>query len=224
MDLVGDAQAAFARIDDDFRRFAAQLGLPAVTCVPISAENGDNVRERSATTPWYTGPTLIEAARRRRARRRCACAASAAAAARHPDGESRRAGRPRRDHHRRPPAGGDAVRVQPSGRIEPRVAHRCRRRRRSRGGGAGQAVTIALDGAGRRSRAGDLIVPADAPAEIADQFEATVVWLADAPLLRGPQLRAAHGRAPSGERVHQPAQVQDQPQHAGPDRRDHAGA
>ena len=32
---------------------------------------------------------------------------------------------------------------------------------------------------------GDLIVAADAPAEIANQFEATVVWLADAPLLRG---------------------------------------
>ena len=49
MDLVADAQAAFGRIDDEFRRLAAQLGLPAVTCVPLSAENGDNVRVRSAT-------------------------------------------------------------------------------------------------------------------------------------------------------------------------------
>ena len=49
---------------------------------------------------------------------------------------------------------------------------------------AGQAVTIALDGA-IQVAPGDLIVAANAPAEIANQFEATVVWLADAPLLRG---------------------------------------
>jgi bifunctional enzyme CysN/CysC len=60
MDLVDDAQAAFARIDDDWRRLAAQLGLPGVTCLPISAENGDNVRARSGAMPWYVGPTLAE--------------------------------------------------------------------------------------------------------------------------------------------------------------------
>ena len=28
--------------------------------MPISAENGDNVRERSGAMPWYAGPTLVE--------------------------------------------------------------------------------------------------------------------------------------------------------------------
>src|SRR5262245_63378937 len=48
MDLADDAQAAYARIDDTWQKLAAQLGLAGAACVPISAENGDNVRERSA--------------------------------------------------------------------------------------------------------------------------------------------------------------------------------
>ena len=60
MDLVSDPEGAFARIDDDFRKLAAQLGLANVACVPISAENGDNVRARSAAMTWYDGPTLAE--------------------------------------------------------------------------------------------------------------------------------------------------------------------
>src|SRR5439155_24989445 len=60
MDLVADAQGTFARIDEEWRRLAAQLGLPNVTCLPISAENGDNVRARSGAMAWYVGPTLAE--------------------------------------------------------------------------------------------------------------------------------------------------------------------
>lgn len=36
------------------------LRLPAATVVPLSALHGDNVVERSAGTPWYAGPTLLE--------------------------------------------------------------------------------------------------------------------------------------------------------------------
>jgi len=60
IDLCDDAQAAFGRIAEDFRKLAAQLGLPAVVCVPIAAEGGDNVRERARAMPWYTGPSLLE--------------------------------------------------------------------------------------------------------------------------------------------------------------------
>src|SRR4029078_7074919 len=60
MDLAVEPQATFTRIDEDFRTLATQLGLANVTCIPISAENGDNVRERSAAMPWYGGPTLVD--------------------------------------------------------------------------------------------------------------------------------------------------------------------
>jgi bifunctional enzyme CysN/CysC len=61
MDVGGYAQQVFARAEADFLRYAADLGLKAVTAIPVSAKNGDNIRERSAATPWYQGPTLIEA-------------------------------------------------------------------------------------------------------------------------------------------------------------------
>ena len=49
---------------------------------------------------------------------------------------------------------------------------------------AGQSITITIDDEIDISR-GDLVVAAEEPAEIADQFEATVVWMNEAPLLRG---------------------------------------
>jgi bifunctional enzyme CysN/CysC len=181
MDLVSDAQDAFARIDDEFRRLAAQLGLPEVACIPISAENGDNVRERSAAMPWYAGPTLIElldritpeAARLREQPLRLAIRTVNRA---EPGGLEGTiiAGRVRT---------GDAVRVQPSGKLG-HVSRIAGAAGDVVEAAAGQTVTIALDAAVEVAP-GDLIVTAAAPAEIANQFEATVVWLADAPLLRG---------------------------------------
>jgi bifunctional enzyme CysN/CysC len=181
MDLVSDAEGVFARIDDEFRRLAAQLGLPAVSCVPISAENGDNVRERSAAMPWYTGPTLIELLD-----------------SVEPE-TTRLRGQPLRlairTVNRAEPGGlegtvvagrvrvGDAIRVQPSSKLG-RVSRMAGPAGDAVEAAAGQAITIALDGGGDVAP-GDLIVAADAPGEIANQFEATVVWLSDAPLLRG---------------------------------------
>ncbi|HWJ56896.1 MAG TPA: adenylyl-sulfate kinase, partial [Vicinamibacterales bacterium] len=78
---------------------------------------------------------------------------------------------------------GDAVRVQPSGQLS-RVTRVAGSDGDLTEASAGQAVTIALEGTVDVAP-GDLIVTVNAPAEIANQFEATIVWLADAPLLRG---------------------------------------
>ena len=80
---------------------------------------------------------------------------------------------------------GERVRVQPSGR-ESRVA-----RIVAYGGDwpqavAGQSVTLTLEDEIDISR-GDVISAADAPAEVADQFECTLVWMADEPMLPGRQ-------------------------------------
>ncbi|HXU03187.1 MAG TPA: GTP-binding protein, partial [Polyangia bacterium] len=182
MDLVSDPEGAFARIDDDFRKLAAQLGLANVACVPISAENGDNVRARSAAMTWYDGPTLAELLDRvepEQTRLRDQ-------PLRLPVRTVNRAG---------DPGGlegsvvsgrlktGDAVRVQPSGELT-RVTRIAGSDGDLAEAVAGQAVTIALEGTVDVSP-GDLIVTVNAPAEIANQFEATIVWLADAPLLPG---------------------------------------
>jgi bifunctional enzyme CysN/CysC len=78
---------------------------------------------------------------------------------------------------------GDAIRVQPSGRLG-RVARLNGPDGELPEAAAGQSIAVALAEPLDVAR-GDLVVTADAPAEIADQFEATVVWLSPAPLLRG---------------------------------------
>ena len=60
MDLVDFDGDTFRAIADDFAAYATGLGLSDVLAVPVSALTGDNVVERSARTPWYDGPTLLE--------------------------------------------------------------------------------------------------------------------------------------------------------------------
>ncbi|GFO57716.1 hypothetical protein GMST_00410 [Geomonas silvestris] len=59
MDLIDYDAEKFKRIEDDYREFAEPLGFSSITALPISALNGDNIIEKSANTPWYTGPTLL---------------------------------------------------------------------------------------------------------------------------------------------------------------------
>ncbi|MBB0230342.1 sulfate adenylyltransferase subunit 1 [Streptomyces calidiresistens] len=60
MDLIDHDEAAFAAIAAEFTAYAASLGVPEVTAIPISALNGDNVVVRSTAMDWYTGPTVLE--------------------------------------------------------------------------------------------------------------------------------------------------------------------
>ncbi|NLU65872.1 GTP-binding protein [Streptomyces sp. HNM0574] len=60
MDLVDYEEAVFARIAREFTEYAASLGVPEVTAVPISALVGDNVVTPSAHMDWYGGPTVLE--------------------------------------------------------------------------------------------------------------------------------------------------------------------
>jgi bifunctional enzyme CysN/CysC len=59
MDLVDYGQQVFDDICAEFSRFAAKLDISDLTFIPISALNGDNVVERSASMPWYDGPSLL---------------------------------------------------------------------------------------------------------------------------------------------------------------------
>jgi bifunctional enzyme CysN/CysC len=59
MDLIGWDQTAFSTIAGEFREFAARLGIPDVTVIPVSALHGDNVVEPSEAAPWYAGPPLL---------------------------------------------------------------------------------------------------------------------------------------------------------------------
>jgi sulfate adenylyltransferase subunit 1 len=59
MDMVDHAEARFSEICAEYLKFAAQLGLTDVTCIPLSALNGDMIVERGDNMDWYQGTTLM---------------------------------------------------------------------------------------------------------------------------------------------------------------------
>ncbi len=60
MDLVDFDQKVFEKIRKDYETFVAQLDIPDIHYIPLSALKGDNVVEKSDRLPWYHGPSLLE--------------------------------------------------------------------------------------------------------------------------------------------------------------------
>jgi bifunctional enzyme CysN/CysC len=184
MDLVGFDQSVFEDVVAQFGAFAEGLGVDDFTAIPLSGLTGDNVLRRGdQTMPWYAGPTLLEALE---------------AVPVEADAEARRPLRLPVQWVQRPhpdfrgfagliAAGtvrpGDAVRVLPSGRSST-VARVLLGDAEIGEAQAGQSVTVTLADEVECAR-GSVIVAAEAPPEVADQFEATIVWMAEEPLLPG---------------------------------------
>jgi sulfate adenylyltransferase subunit 1 len=60
MDMVDYSKTRFEEIVGEYKRFAAQLNLHDVHCIPLSALDGDMVVERGDNLDWYIGPPLLE--------------------------------------------------------------------------------------------------------------------------------------------------------------------
>ena len=60
IDLVDFSEDVFNSIVADFSLFATKLQFQTMVPIPISARFGDNVIGKSAHTPWYRGPSLLE--------------------------------------------------------------------------------------------------------------------------------------------------------------------
>lgn len=60
MDLVDYSKEVFDKIVAEYKDFISGLNIPDVTCIPLSALEGDNVVEKSEKTPWYEGKSLLE--------------------------------------------------------------------------------------------------------------------------------------------------------------------
>jgi len=60
IDLVGFDEDVYTRVAADLAAVAADLGLPDLRTIPVSALDGDNVVDRSSRTDWYAGPSLLE--------------------------------------------------------------------------------------------------------------------------------------------------------------------
>jgi bifunctional enzyme CysN/CysC len=182
MDLVDFSQQTFDAIVDEYRAFASQIGLDDITPIPLSALRGDNMLERSVRTPWYSGPTLmgyletveIEDDLQSKPFRMAV----------------QWVNRPNQDF--RGFAGtiasgvvrvGDAIRALPSGR-QSRVARIVTHDGDLEVAVAGQSITLTLTDEIDVSR-GDVLSTTSSPPAVADQFQATIIWMHDEPMLPG---------------------------------------
>ncbi|NOR81330.1 MAG: GTP-binding protein, partial [Methyloprofundus sp.] len=61
MDLIDYSESAYEKIKADYLDFIKDLdGLDDIHVIPLSALDGDNVVNKSANMPWYTGQSLME--------------------------------------------------------------------------------------------------------------------------------------------------------------------
>ncbi|WP_343517604.1 sulfate adenylyltransferase subunit CysN [Sphingomonas sp.] len=183
MDLVGYDRATFDAIVGDYADFAHRVGIADFTAIPLSARSGDNIASRSVAMAWYSGPSLLEHLEAVDVD----VEADAAKPFRMPVQWVNRAGQDFRGLAGMIPSGivrpGDPVRVLPSGRTT-RVARIVTLDGDLQLARAGQSVTITLADEIDCAR-GDVVAAADAPPQVSDQFEASLVWLDEAPLLPG---------------------------------------
>ncbi|WP_067697250.1 sulfate adenylyltransferase subunit 1 [Nocardia jejuensis] len=198
IDLVDDPAGVFERIRTEFGELATKLGWAAedVVEIPVSALHGDNVASRSANTPYYTGPSLIE---------HLESVPADADARRHEVGlrfPVQYVIRPRtaeypdyRGYAGQVAAGvvkkGDEVVVLPSGtrttveRIDTPNGELLSAQ-------PGRSVTLILADDVDVSRGDTITAAVDAPEPI-DSFDATLCWLGDKPLKPGARLLLKHG-------------------------------
>ncbi|ALJ11796.1 sulfate adenylyltransferase subunit CysN [Sphingopyxis macrogoltabida] len=183
MDLVDYDKTVFERILLSYRAFASEIGITNFTAIPISGFKGDNITALSDNTPWYKGPALIE-------HLESVEVGSAADEAKPFRMAVQWVNRPNLDFRGfsgqlasgkvRP---GDAVRILPSGKTTA-VARIVTLDGDLDEAVAGQSVTLTLADEVDCSR-GDVIAATDNPPEAADQFEATLVWMADEAMIPG---------------------------------------
>jgi len=183
MDLIDYDQAKYDAIVAEYTAFAASIGISDFTPMPISGFKGDNITEISANTPWYNGLPLM---------------AHLETVALDNDADQKKPLRMAVQWVNRPNLDfrgfsgqiakgtvhpGDAIRVLPSGKTTT-IKKIITLDGALQEAVAGQSVTLCFDDEIDCSR-GDVIAAADNPPEVADQFESTIVWMADDALIPG---------------------------------------
>ena len=182
MDLVGFAEERFAAIRDDYAAFAQAIDAGAVTAIPVSALGGENVLEGSPAMAWYDGPALLpwlEQVEPESGADLLAFRLPVQNVIRGPDSSRCYAGTVAAGSVRP----GDRLVIAPSGasvEVE-RIATMDGDLGEAE---AGQAVALSFREPADCSR-GDMLCAADAPPQVADQFEAILIWMDREELLPG---------------------------------------
>ncbi|MCX8500578.1 MAG: sulfate adenylyltransferase subunit CysN [Alphaproteobacteria bacterium] len=180
MDLVDYSQDVFDRIVAEYQAFAAPLGLRQVTAIPLVAISGEMILERGENLGWYRGETLIQFLE------------TVTIA---PEGESEALRFPvqwvnRPNHQFRGYAGtiasgrigvGERILALPSG-VESTIARIVSFDGDRGSAGRQEAVTLTLTEEIDLSR-GDLLCHPERPPLVGGQFLATLIWMAETPLV-----------------------------------------
>jgi bifunctional enzyme CysN/CysC len=182
MDAVGYSLETFDAILEEYWKFAKQIGLSEIVAIPISALKGDNVTEASPQMPWYNGPALMEHLESVEIEQQLQSLPF-----RMPVQWVNRPNQDFRGFSGMIASGavevGERVKALPSGK-ESRVTRIVTQDGDYDRGIVGQSVTLTLEHEIDVSR-GDLLVTAASPPGVADQFQATVIWMHEESMLPG---------------------------------------
>ncbi|QUX94519.1 adenylyl-sulfate kinase [Marinomonas sp. CT5] len=183
MDLMGYSEKVFNQIRDDYREFTKDLVFDEVVFIPMSALKGDNITAHSESTPWYQGTTLmgfLETVEVDEDRLQSSPFRMPVQWVNRPNLDFRGFSGTIASGVIRP---GDEIRVQPSGNtstVASIYTYDCDLDEAV----AGQSVTLTFSDEIDCSR-GDVISTVEQPAQTAQQFEVTIVWMHEEPLLPG---------------------------------------
>ena len=184
MDLVGFDPAIFDSIVQDYQAFAQGCGLSKVQAIPLSGLDGDNVVQRSERMRWYEGPSLMDHLNQVEIGE-----THGSQAFRLPVQWINRPNLDFRGICGRVAQGqvhvGDSLRVLPSG-VQARVKSLFAGFQEVEASEKGDAIMLTLESEVDVSR-GDVLVAAEAPAEVADQFVARLLWMQEHAMTPGRQ-------------------------------------
>ncbi len=174
MDLVDFNEQTFDNIVEDYNKFAVNLHFHSITAIPVSALFGDNIVERSSKTTWYSGPTLlgyletieVEQSKLEEPFRYSVQWVNRPNSTYRGYAGNIISGKVNKN---------DQVRILPSGELA-NIESIQLYKSQLESAVAGQSVTLTLNKEIDVTR-GDVIVSANSPSEVSDQFEVSLVWM-----------------------------------------------
>lgn len=183
MDLVDYDQTIFDQIVEDYTAFSKEINIEEFVAIPISGFKGDNITTLSKNTPWFQGSTLLghlEAIEINEAD-------DQAGGFRMPVQWVNRPNLDFRGFTGKIASGfvepGDEIRILPSGK-KSAVSRIVTFDGDKDIAVAGQSVTLLLVDEVDCSR-GQIITAAKDTLEVADKFEATIIWMDEEALIPG---------------------------------------
>jgi bifunctional enzyme CysN/CysC len=183
IDLLDYKESIFNQISLDYLDFAEKLSFEKITIIPVSALNGDNISSPSPQTPWYQGKSVLEALETLSVTEKVQQDFSFCVQwVNRPDDTFRGfSGTISSGEISK----GDNVRLLPSNQLST-IKSISTFDGELKSAKKNEAVTITLEDECDLSR-GDVICKKTSPLECANQFQTTLVWMSEAPMVNSRQ-------------------------------------